>query len=144
MFLLEIIAALAGLALFLGAVVAFNRYTAVEYGHRMFRPLTLFVGAASIWSVVGGLRWTLGDAGNGMGLLYAAAGITSLVVITTTNVQRTSLVVGLAGTGCQLLAFSALALAGPIFALPAAMLAIAGAFGGAEPTMRQTHVHHDC
>lgn len=143
MFGLEIFAAVGGMVLIIACVAAFNRHAVESYGHSLFRRGTLLLGALSAWAVAGGIWWSLDHPAYGLGLLFAAAGITSLIGIAVVNVQRTSLATGLVGTAFQFLAFAALAAVGPILALPAMMFALAMRFGAAEPTLRQSHLYHD-
>lgn len=141
MFLLQISLAILALLLLLAGIRHFDRYTARRFGgHRFFAPLPLIGGALAVWSVAGGLRWTLtADVGGG-GVLLAVVGIAALTVMAILNVRRTSVAFGLTGSAAQFAAFAVVGYMGIVIALPALMLAVAAAFGNVEPRMRQTHL----
>jgi hypothetical protein len=142
MFILEMIAALVAAVLVLGGVVNFNRYTARRFGHRFFGWGPLLVGAAAVWAVIGGVKWA--QAGSSTeGLALAMGGLAVIALLVVLNVRRTNLVVGLGGSAVQVAAFVVVGLLGAVVAVPALFVAIAAAFGGAEPTMRQTYLHQD-
>lgn len=143
MFILEITAAFAVAGLALASIVAFNRFTTREYGHRFFGWLPLVVGAVGVWSVIGGVGMAQSADTMTAGALLAIAGAVVTLALVAINVRRTSPLVGLAGSGAQLAASAAVGFLGAALAVPALFLAVAAGFGRAEPTIRHGRVYHD-
>ena len=134
MFLLEIgffvAAALVGFVL----LRLVDGYVFAKHQHRFLRLLGLSIAGSAAWAVLGG--YALGGAAGAVLLAGGAATVAGLVAF---NIKRTGVGFGLAGSAVQVMAGSVIGVVGLVVAVPAAMLGLASAVGGDDPSLRRAY-----
>ncbi|MFA1791658.1 hypothetical protein [Xanthomonas campestris] len=135
------VAAIAGL----GGLVHFNALASTRYGFRFFALKRIVAGAIAVAAIVLGVSgWNVeGGHYHAIAAASSAAGGAVLAGLAIYNVRRTSVAMGLTGSAFELGVYVAAGLFGLVVAIPALLVAVAAAFGRAEPSLRQTHLYHD-
>lgn len=138
--ILLIVAAVIVALLALGGMIAFNQHIGREFGHRFFAWRRLLLGGVAVAAIAGGVSGFLGSE---FSLAAIAAGAVIVLGLSAYNIRRTNLAMGLIGSSMEIGLYATVGFFGIALALPALMIAVATAFGRAEPSLRQNHLYHD-